>query len=164
MDKEKKTKASEILKELINKSFDIKLLKNPEYRDSLERAIEILTEEDSKYVGVPFKTKGEVVLDLKYGDASYSYYDYWYFLKVDKTGKSAIYTEDFEEFNLYLTKEIEEFFIELGILKDSNSDKLNKEEAIALLKIEQDFLTQQESYLKNSKENFINMYKKYKYD
>lgn len=164
MDKDKKTKASEILKELINKSFDIKLLKDPEYRDSLEKAIEILTEEDSKYVGVPFKTKGEVMLDLKYGDASYSYYDYWYFLKIDETGKSAIYTEDFEEFNLYLTKEIEEFFIELGILKDSNSDKLNKEEAIALLKMEQDFFTQQESYLKNNKENFINMYKKYKYD
>ena len=164
MDKDKKTKASEILKELINKSFDIKLLKNPEYKDSLERAIEILKEEDFKYVGVPFKTKGEAVLDLKYGDAFYSYHDYCYFLKIDKTGKSAIYTEDFEEFNLYLTKEIEEFFIELGILKDSNSDKLNKEEAIALLKIEQDFLTQQESYLKNSKENFINMYKKYKYD
>ena len=140
MDKDKKTKASEILKELINKSFDIKLLKAPEYRDSLERAIEILTEEDSKYVGVPFKTKGKVMLDLKYGEASYSYHDYWYFLKMDKTGKSAIFTEDFEEFNLYLTKEIEEFFIELGILKDSNSDKLNNEEAIALLKMEQDFL------------------------
>ena len=164
MDKEKKTKASEILKELTNKSFDIRLLKNQGYRASLERAIETLTEENAIYESVPFKTKGEVRLDLRYGDYSCSYYDYWYNFEIDKTGKSSIKTEEFETFVLFLTKEIEEFFLELGVLHVKDNYQLDKERAMKLLRVEQDFLNQQKGCLRNNKENFINMYKRKQYE
>ena len=109
-----------------------------------------------KELMIPFNTKGEIMFSCKFKDHTYSYFDHWYYFKIDKTKYSTMMTEDFSTFTLHLTPELASFFTGLGYTKT----KIDKEEAIELLAIEQEYIKQREVVLHNFNNSFIMNHKK----